>query len=428
MLQLTPARWVDAIGDFLGRVCWHFMRDRRLTVERNCRIAYELLPASPEIVKLSKSIFRSAGANLLGGMKTATMCDQQISQHVTVLGLDSLSQHFDQSKRGAILALAHMGNWEILARMNPHLAPDRESAAFFRPLNNPLMNQLVAKRRARSGTALFSNKDGFTKASTHLRGGGLLGILADQHAGRSGVVTPFFGRNTSCTPLLEIMHRRTGAAIFHVSVIRTAPAHWTIELRAHNKSATTDTASLVQGLEKSILRSPNDVFWFHNRWKIPQKRPFDLRQSRSSALSQQQRCPWQVIIILSANPSIRLASLPAIEKLVQQEQGYHFIILSAENTFHASNAEWVTPPPQFEVCRFLNQLDSARSTPIDLVIFFTAENEHFFVQKCSRIPWSAGYSAKKSHNLSIKIPYPISALDSEETWNHFIEALGCSSA
>lgn len=400
------------------------MKSRRQTVERNCRIAYGATAGSTELVNLSKSIFCAAGANLLGGMKTATLTERQLARHVTILGLESLSNHFSEYSSGAILALAHMGNWEILARMNPHFAPDRASAAFFRPLNNPLMNQLVVRRREQSGTALFSNKDGFSKASAHLRHGGLLGILADQHAGRSGVVAPFFGRNTSCTPLIEIMQRRTGAAIFHVSVMRTAPAHWTIELRPHPQNSSCDTYAIMQGLEKSILRSPSDGFWFHNRWKIPQKRPFDLRQTRASEFASHQTKPWQIVIVLSSDPIVRAAAIPAVEKLITQQPHYHFIILDAEATFQKSNAEWLTSRNLQNLDETLCELDAISPSPIDLLLFFTTPDEQKDTRRTTNIPWNAGFYRKNSIPLSIRIPLPTSNLHEPSTWLEFIDALG----
>jgi KDO2-lipid IV(A) lauroyltransferase len=424
ILRLIPACAIDAFGSVLGRTCWHLMKNRRQTVERNCRIAYGTMVDTIEMVNISKSIFSSAGANLLGGMKTATMSEDELLRHVTVLGFETLSKYLANSQHGAILAIAHMGNWEILARMNPHFSRNRPCAVFFRPLNNPLMNDLVARRREQSGTVLFSNKDGFTKASTHLRSGGLLGVLADQHAGRSGVDTPFFGRNTSCTPLIEIMHRRTSAAIFHVSVIRTAPAHWTIELRPHVATTSSDTPAVMQGLEKSILRSPKDAFWFHNRWKIPQKRPFDLRQTRSSVFASQQAKPWQVVVILSKDPSIRVAALPAVEKLAGQEPNYHFLILADEATFHAANVKWIPIQNEQNLGATLRELDIRSAAPLDLVLFFTTPDEQTDTRKTTKIPWNAGFSQKNSHTLSIRVPSPTTSFLEASTWYHFIDALG----
>jgi KDO2-lipid IV(A) lauroyltransferase len=423
-LHFTPAKIVDRIGTMLGAICWIILRDRRETVTRNCRIAYEYKLDSLEIRRLVKSIFSFAGANLLGGIKTATMKDQKLREQITILGIEEVNDHLSKSNNGVIFALAHMGNWELLAHLQKILRIDRPCAAFYRPLNNPLLNQLISKRRRQSGTDLFSNKDGFSRATTHLRNGGVLGILADQHAGRAGVIIPFFGRNTSCTPLIEILHRRTKASIFHVAVCRTAPAHWKIEIRQHTHDQQGHTSSIMHGIEQSIRRSPADGFWFHNRWKMQRLRPFHQKQHSSIFLTPKQTKPWQVVIVTTKNPEICAASMPAIELLIQSEAQFHFFILGIPTDFEAHNATWITPSSEDNSTHFLRKLDKNQSCPIDLILFFTEPHDQFEAMNKSPIPMAAGFSNEATKLLSNRIPLPLTKMDEPATWFHFIQALG----
>lgn len=424
ILHFTPAKIVDRIGTILGTICWIILRDRRQTLTRNCRIAYEYKSESFEIQRLVKSIFLSTGANLLGGIKTATMKNQKLREHITVFGLEALNDQLGKNKTGAIFVLAHMGNWELLAHLQNILLVDRPSAAFYRPLNNPLLDQLISKRRRQSGTELFSNKDGFTRATTHLRNGGILGILADQHAGRAGVIIPFFGRNTSCTPLIEILHRRTKASIFHVAVCRTAPAHWNIEIRQHPLDQQGHTSSIMHGIEQSIRRSPADGFWFHNRWKMHRLRPFHQKLHSSNFVTPVQTKPWQVVIVTSKNPMICDASLPAIKLLIQSEAQYHFFILGIPTEFDAPNATWISPPREDNSLQFLRRLDKNQSCPIDLILFFTEPHDQFEAIGKTPIPMAAGFSSRAVKHLSNRIPLPLTKMDDPATWFHFIQALG----
>ena len=62
-----------------------------------------------------------------------------------------------------------------------------------------------------SGSSCSTAAEGFQKAIQVLRGGGMIGILSDQHAGDHGLWTPFFHRLASTSPLpglLRQTHRR----------------------------------------------------------------------------------------------------------------------------------------------------------------------------------------------------------------------------
>ena len=427
-LRFFPTSVVDRLSTFMGRIAWICLKSRRRTVIRNCRIAWGDQLNLDQIQDLSKSVFETNAANLICGMKMALMKDEKITPHVSFSGLVDLHQQLESSPHGILLALAHMGNWEILSRLNALLAPTRSSAAFFRPLNNPLMNHMIKMRRARSGTKLFSNKDGFTQACSHLRIGGLLGILADQNAGNSGIRMPFFGRNTSCSPLVEILHKKTSATIFYVSMTKIGSARWHIDLRKHPDDEPCDTSSIMRGIETSLNTSPCDGFWFHNRWKLGVKQPFVVRQTRTSKTPHSQNKPWHIVIVLSNDPKICRATLPAIEQLIARENDYRFLVFNAPFDFQSNRASHAVLPKDIPLRDYLRVLDEEQTYPIDMVIFFTAPDEQFDTRKTSDIPWNAGFSQKYSTLLSTRIPLPATSLYETSTWYHFIDALGCKAS
>jgi lauroyl/myristoyl acyltransferase len=428
IFRFMPVTLVDAFGSSLGRICWHLMKKRREIVERNCRVISEARLSQSELVSLSQSIFTTTGANLCSGVKMALIEDKNIGTYITVTGADRLNQQIEKSEIGVIFALVHMGNWEILARLNRLIVPKRPSAAFYRPLNNPLMNQLVKRRRTSTGTQLFSNKEGFTKAISHLRVGGMLGILADQNAGNTGIRIPFFGRNASCSPLIEILHNRTKAPVFYVSMQRTSSAHWHIDIREHSQEEMVDTVSVMRGIEKSLTTSLCDGFWFHNRWKINGKKPFLKNRNRKSQAPIEQKKPWQVVIILSQNTEIRNASIPAVTELVERESDFQFHIISCEETFTAANAKWHLVSKTTTPEDVMKSLDSSLSLAIDLIVFFTPKEELIHSVGNHSVTVVAGISDSKCKPLTLAIPKPSSALEDPRTWKHLIESLGSESS
>ncbi|MEX1113663.1 MAG: lysophospholipid acyltransferase family protein, partial [Akkermansiaceae bacterium] len=168
--------------------------------------------------------------------------------------------------RGVVLMPPHMGNWEILSRLNRLFPQGHPIGAFYRPLNNPLIDAQVVAQRGTDGTRLFSKRDSFHQVAGFIRDGGIVGILADQRTGRKGEVVRFFGRLTRASPLPSLIARRSKSPVVGISLITHAPGKW--KVRYHAVEGPLNTTTCMAVLETAMKASPLDVFWFQERWKL----------------------------------------------------------------------------------------------------------------------------------------------------------------
>ncbi|MFY7816725.1 MAG: lysophospholipid acyltransferase family protein [Akkermansiaceae bacterium] len=421
VLQCMPARWVDGIGMTLGIAAFHFMRKRRSIVERNLRIAWGDQFTSQELEILTKKVFQHNGANLLGGTRCMLMNDSALAQRFSLEGAELVIQHLSTKQSGAIFALCHMGNWEILARIAHLIAPGVPAGAFYRPLNNPWMNRMTKHRRQASGTRLFSNKEGLSQASPLLRSGGVLGILSDQHAGRTGCLCTFFGRPTSCSPLVELLHRRTGAAVFYVSMVRDAPAHWQIKITSHDSNKTVGTPEVIRHLEDTLSLSPADGFWFHNRWKQPKRSPLQPQHSRSCLVPSSVTKPWRWLIVESFDSSIALAARPAIRQAVTQSSQAEITLLSP----HLPDFTCIHRQTHANVnlAHFIAEIDREKPYPIDVLLWIAPTDAKMFRNLETCIPVIAAITSTETEHVTHRIPQS-GPLDEEATWWEFFHQLG----
>lgn len=267
-----PLSWVARIGRGLGAVSHALLAGRRRTVMRNLRIAFAGEKTPAELCALTDEVFRRSGANLLSSLRTVRLGDAALTG-ILDLRDEAIFQEAVARGRGVVMVLAHMGNWEALAQWFPRLLPPGVAGAtVYRPLNNPILNARVSAMRQRRGVGLFSKDDNPLGMAGFLRRGGVLGVLADQRAGRVGELVPFFGRVTSCTPIPAILARRTGAATVGISLRTVATGHW--ELRFHALEETTPSTAGVMGLVERMMRvSPADVFWLQERWRTSSRNP-----------------------------------------------------------------------------------------------------------------------------------------------------------
>jgi Kdo2-lipid IVA lauroyltransferase/acyltransferase len=179
--------------------------------------------------------------------------------------LELLEKEISHGK-GVVLLLSHMGNWEILSRIVHLFPPGTKTGAFYRPLNNLLLDERILRRRQSDGTRMFSKRDNPHQVAAFLRDGGVVGILADQRVGLQGELTPFFGRLTRASPLPSLLARRTKSGVLAFSVQTSAPGKWRAVFHPVEKPHSTGNCMLA--LATAMKSSPVDVFWLQERWKV----------------------------------------------------------------------------------------------------------------------------------------------------------------
>ncbi len=325
LLQRLPITFAFWLGRKIGWLCWKLMSRRRVIVAKNLKVvnawmdarsadggstmadsglvindsggqindscsllrhlrtsASSVVPQTSVIIYSSslsledqvKEVFQRAGANLFAGFTFARMKPEEAAQHIEIEGLQPLRSALAEGK-GAIILLAHMGPWEALAQI-PELA-QREGitapfGAMYRPLNNTYLDDWIQSQREAKQTQLFSRRDGFHKPVDFLRGGGMLGILADQKM-REGPSVDYFGQQVHSSPIPGLFHRRSGSPLFALSVVTLAPAQWRLSLLPVPVPESLDLSqreSLAQlcneAIAGSLAQSPLDGFWLHKRF------------------------------------------------------------------------------------------------------------------------------------------------------------------
>jgi heptosyltransferase-2 len=271
LLRLLPLPWVFTLGECCGRLAWMLALPYRRLVLRNLGIAFGSTLDEQARTRLAKEHFQRLGANLLSSLKLPTMPLAAIEAVIELEGIEHVEKGI-RDNRGFVYAICHMGNWEALAQL-PAICPAGQPGALYQPLANPYLNAHVTRLRSRFGFRLFDRTSGFHATGQHVRNGGGLGVLVDQHAGDGGIWCPLFGRLASTTTLGALLTLRAGGPVLPLATITTGRGRWKIIVRppveAPRGQINELTAQLNAELEILIRQSPADWFWVHNRWKTP---------------------------------------------------------------------------------------------------------------------------------------------------------------
>ena len=270
-----PGPWAFRLGEGLGGLVWRFMPLRRKMILRNLRIAFAGEKGIDELREMEKATFRRTAGNMVSAAHTARLSPAQLGDVIRVENIELL-QDAHASGKGVVILLSHMGNWEVLSRLIHFFPKGSKAGAFYRPLNNLLLDERVLARRQADGTRMFSKRDNPLHVAAFLRDGGIVGILADQRVGTLGEVVNFFGRLTRASPLPSLLARRSKSVVLALSVVTEAPGKWKAVFRSVASPHT--TANCMLALEQSMKSSPVDVFWFQERWKVYVRPQHSIRE------------------------------------------------------------------------------------------------------------------------------------------------------
>lgn len=365
LTALLPGPWLFRLGETLGGLVWHCMPLRRKMILRNLRIAFAGEMDLPGLRRLAKQSFRRTGGNLISAAHTARLAPAQLGRVIHIENLELLEQALAAGK-GVVLLLAHMGNWELLSRLVHLFPPGSRAGAFYRPLNNRLLDERVLARRQADGTRMFSKRDNALHVAGFLREGGIVGILADQRVGIQGELVRFFGRLTRASPLPSLLARRAKSAVLALSVTTVAPGKWRAVFMA--VAAPHTTANCMGVLEQAMKAGPVDVFWFQERWKVDIRKRQTIRDWLGSETSGAGK-PHRALLWLAGAP----AEWRLPESWIHPDVVYEVALTSGQappSWLPAATRAHVVPAgaDRRTLQQTLAAIDAAAALPLDFIL------------------------------------------------------------
>lgn len=214
-------------------------------------------------------VFRSIARLLVSFARFPSIRRDNAAQWIRCEGFE----HYERAKRegrGVLFATAHFGNWELSAYAHALLAEPMNVVV--RPLDNPLIDRLVERRRSLSGNRLIFKKDYARAILKALAANEAVGVLIDQNASAdTGVFVDFFGVPACAGVGFAKLAARSGAAVIPGFAIWSETEQRYV-LRFYppvqmTGDAARDTQALQAQLESVIREYPDQWLWIHRRWK-----------------------------------------------------------------------------------------------------------------------------------------------------------------
>ena len=254
----------------LALYCGSCCRDIESSQRENLSAAFGKEKSPSEIRWLTFRHFTTLGANGICSFKVAVLPQKAVLRIAPFENSEVVQRNILRG-RGVVLAISHMGSWELYAQA-AFQRPETRFGTVYQALRNPYLDELINRDR-RKGVEIFDRKKGFKAAIALLRRPGCTAVLVDQSAGNGGIWMPLFNRMCSTSPLAAALAIRTDSAVVPAAIFTAGFARWRIvyeeEIPYDRSNPEQLTADINAALERQIRQSPADWFWVHNRWKTP---------------------------------------------------------------------------------------------------------------------------------------------------------------
>lgn len=259
ILGIFPRGLALALGRGLGSLA-RALGVRRSTVRANL----DYLGFDPEAARrIVPALYRNMGMYFVDVLRTPNHPPPH-----RIHGKEILE---DAGTRGAVVLLAHFGNFELLASVFGSMVKDVN--VIVRPMHNPYVESWLRRRRLATGVeTLPAQENAVRKGFAVLKRKGILAALVDQSPGSSGAPVPFMGKPAATVRAIAGLQERADAVLVSAYAVLGPDRIYDVVLELHPACPREDVLA-IQSFHNEVIAAwvrerPEHWFgWFHRRFR-----------------------------------------------------------------------------------------------------------------------------------------------------------------
>jgi Kdo2-lipid IVA lauroyltransferase/acyltransferase len=220
-----------------------------------------------EVERIARAVPDNVGRTVIEIYSGPEFVAHAVEHPLTGGGVAALEEAH-RTGRPVILVTGHFGNYD--ASRAALIARGYRVGALYMPMANRYFNDHYVRAISGIGTPLFPRgRVGMANMVRHLKSGGMLGLLVDQHMGHGEPLT-FFGAQALTALSAAELALRYDALLVPTYAIR-AKDGLSFDIIAEAPIPHTTPEAMTQALNDSLevlVREHLDQwFWIHRRWK-----------------------------------------------------------------------------------------------------------------------------------------------------------------
>ncbi|MBU3758861.1 MAG: hypothetical protein FGM27_02905 [Candidatus Omnitrophica bacterium] len=274
LAQVLPERTALGLGRTAG-TAFYFVSSRRRQAYADLKAAFGEKMTPRQLRQTVRRHYAHIGQSAAEFLRFPLLNGESVRQKTEILRLETFQQAAAQG-RGVLLLTAHLGNWELLQIVSSLLG--RPIHALMREQKHTRLNAFLNHLREIKGSRVVRNRGMDLRALVRaLKNGELVGVLADQSAGKmGGMILPFFGRKTTVPTGSFELAGRTGAILLPAFIARGPQGRHLIRVEdplpcpGADKTDSKFEASVrayLKLVEERIRENPDQWLWAKKRWK-----------------------------------------------------------------------------------------------------------------------------------------------------------------
>ena len=283
-----PEPWGRRLFDLGGTAAYYVAPRARGVIERNLsRVLGKA--GTPEILRAaSKEAFRSYARYWFDAFRIRVLSDQEFLGRMRIDGDENLAEAMEAG-RGAIVALPHMGNWDVAGRW-VHVR-GWKIAAVAELLRPERLFQLFVDHRRAMGlriVPLYDDRRAGEELVRLLAENHVVALVSDRNLKGKGVEVDMFGEARRIPPGPALLSLASGAPLLPCAVYDSDEG-WVIQIGpplqiertdSLREDVTTLTRALAERFERAISAAPTQWHMFQPAWPVDEN---GARPDRTSA-------------------------------------------------------------------------------------------------------------------------------------------------
>jgi KDO2-lipid IV(A) lauroyltransferase len=281
LVTVLPYRAALALGWGIAWLAFHVGRFRRAETLRRIREVFGDKHDERGVRRIAWLSLRNLMFTAVDIMRTPAYGAATLGKIADYGEIQKALESHKALGRGGIVAIPHMGEWEL-----PGRAMILGGIPFFSVAGkqrNPLFDHYLNSTRERSGMPILMRGASTLKQIIHrLRQGEMLALLPDVRMRTEAVKVRFLGKEANIGGGMAMFARHAGVPVFPVIVTRVG---WTRHVGriyppiepdpAADKHADAQRISqaVMDVISQAILAEPEQWFWYNKRWVLEPVEP-----------------------------------------------------------------------------------------------------------------------------------------------------------